>query len=840
MYRSIKLTLLAFLFVLPAAVFSQRPDAKKIKVSGNVIEKTTKQPLEYATITFFLPGNTKPMAGGITDNKGHFDVDVNAGTYDIKIEFISFQANEIKNKTLAEDLNLGTITLSEDITQLQEVVVRAQATTVDIKLDKKVYNVGQDLMVKGGTVSDVLDNIPSVTVDADGTIALRGNDNVRILIDGRPSSAANVSEALRLIPADAIDKVEVITNPSARYDSEGGGGLLNIILKKGKNQGVNGSVIATWGNPENYGLSGNVNYKTENFNIFTTTGYNYRVNPGNGITNTEYFNADGSTRNFINERRDNERLNKGFNTNFGFDWYLTPSMTLTNSINLRRYRGNNPERVFYDNFDAGHNYLFTEHRFNDQRSKDSEFEYNVNFVKNFKKSGHKLTVDGSFSEDRDRDDSDINFPLERTANDQLQQRNTIKADYVLPFGKDDKSQFEFGYKGDFNRLLTDYRVDSLETATSVYLPNRLFTNKLEYKEKINALYTQYGTKINKFSFLLGVRWEYSDIDINQQTTQDFNNKKYNNFFPSAFLTYEISDQSSVSLNYSRRISRPRGRQINPFSNYSSNINIFQGNPDLDPAFTDAFDLGFLKRWKKLTLSTSAYVNKTTDAFQYIKKESGDFVTTVIGGPDVENPDGTVTIIDGEDIHTPIILTSPINLATQYRMGFEFTLNYNPYKWWRLNGNFNFFQVNTRGDYAYVDFQGNTQMQNFDNNATSWFTRLSSKVTLPYKIEWQTNLQYNGPQDNAQGRVRGQFGANLGFSKDLFKEKATLTLNVQDVFNSRKRIFETELDSFRSYSEMQWRVRQITLSLTYRFNKKKEKEKERMPRNDNGGDEEFPG
>jgi outer membrane receptor protein involved in Fe transport len=296
----------------------------------------------------------------------------------------------------------------------------------------------------------------------------------------------------------------------------------------------------------------------------------------------------------------------------------------------------------------------------------------------------------------------------------------------------------------------------------------------------------------------------------------------------------------VSLNYSRRISRPRGRQINPFSNYSSNINIFQGNPELDPAFTDAFDLGYLMRWKKVTLSTSAYLNKTTDAFQYIRKESGDFVITPQGEADVIENGEYITINDDPDIITPIILTSPINLATQYRTGFEFTLNYTPFKWWRLNSNFNFFAVNTRGDYTYTDFQGNEQTQNFDNNATSWFTRLSSKVTLPYKIEWQTNLTYNGPQDNAQGRSRGQFGANLGFSKDFFKEKATLTLNVQDVFNSRKRIVETNLDSFNSYSEMQWRVRQITVSLTYRFNKKKEKEKDRQPRNDGGGDEDFPG
>jgi outer membrane receptor protein involved in Fe transport len=818
----------------------QNPGKPNVKVTGIVVEKVSKQPLEYATVTFFLPDNPKPVAGGITNNKGEFDIDITAGTYNISVEFISFRINELKLKSITENTNLGTIELAEDATQLNEVVVRAENTTVEIKLDKKVYNVGNDLLVKGGTVSDVLDNIPSVTVDSDGTIALRGNENVRVLIDGRPSNAINISEALRLIPADAIEKVEVVTNPSARYDSEGGGGLLNIILKKGKNLGVNGTVIATAGDPENYGISGNINYKTQEFNIFTTTGYNYRTNPGNSITNTEYLNDDGTTSRYTNERRTNDRLSKGYNSNFGMDWYLDKSTTWTNSVNLRKYDGSNPETVYYDNFDAAHDFVSASKRYNDQISNSTDVEYSTNFVKNFKKEGHKLTIDGAFSQNRDNDTSNINDGLETTANYQKQGRNTIQANYVLPFGKD--SQFEAGYKGDFNTLLTNYQVDSLDTASNIYVPNLFYTNILEYKEKINALYAQYGTKINKFSFLFGMRWEDSDIDINQFTSNDFNNKKYNNFFPSAFITYEITDQSNLSFSYSRRISRPRGRQINPFSNYSSNINIFQGNPDLNPAFSDAFDLGFLKKWQKLTLSTSMYLNKTSNSFQYIKKESGDFVTTVVGGQDAIDPvTGAATIVDGEDFQTPVILTTPINLATEYRFGFEFTLNYSPYKWWKLNSNFNFFRNETQGDYNYIDFEGNPVTQNFDNTAYSWFTRVTSKVTLPYKIDWQTNLSYSGPQDTAQGRTRGMFGTNLGFSKDILKEKATVTLNIQDLFNSRKRISETNLDNLNSYSEMQWRVRSVNLSFTYRFNKKKSDKDRPLPKNnDDNSDDPYQG
>ncbi len=831
------ITLLSVLFCFP--LFAQENQPGKVKVTGKVIDKATSQPLEYTTVTFINPQRPSAVTGGITDAKGEFSFDINPGVYDVKIEFISFKPFEIKQKSITENLSLGMISLSEDATLLNEVEIRTEKTTVEIKLDKKVYNVGNDIMVKGGTVSDVLDNIPSVSVDADGAVSLRGNENVRILIDGKPSNAINIAEALRQIPADAIDKVEVVTNPSARYDSEGGGGLLNIILKRGKNQGVNGTVILSTGDPENYGASGNVNYKDEGFNLFTTTGYNYRNNPGKSLNETEYLNPDGSTRNYIYERRKNDRISEGFNTNFGMDWFLDKSTTWTNAINYRKNNGENLDRVTFNNYDANFQNPFVTSRFNFQGSNSEAVEYSTNFIKKFKRDGHKLTIDGSFGINNEEENALIEnnnsaVTREATQNDQKQKRNTIQVDYVLPFGK--SSQFEVGYKGDFNALITDYMVGSLDENDNFDLYEN-FTNELEYKEKINSLYTQIGTKVNKFSMLFGLRYEDSNIDINLLTTNDYNNKKYSNFFPSAFFTYEINDRTNVSLSYSRRISRPRGRQINPFSNYSSNINIFQGNPDLDPAFTDAIDVGFLKRWDKITLSTSMYVNKTTDAFQFIRRENGDFVITIVDGEDTVDENGNVTIIGGEDIKTPVILSTPINLATQYRMGFEFTLNYSPYKWWRLNSNFNIFRNETQGEYSYTNSQNVVVNQNFDNTAYSWFTRLTSKVSLPYKIDWQTNLTYNGPQDNAQGRSLGVFHANLGFSKDLFKEKATIALNIQDVFNSRKRINETNLPELNSYSEMQWRMRQVNLSFTYRFNKKKN-EKERQPRRDNtddGGD-----
>jgi outer membrane receptor protein involved in Fe transport len=788
---------------------------KKFKVQGNVTEKSTKLPLEYATITLVNTNNPKSIFGGITNPKGEFNVEVIEGTYDIKIEFISFSPNEIKAKIIGENINLGSISLLEDATQLNEVIVRAEKTTVEIKLDKKVYNVGNDLMVKGGTVSDVLDNIPSVSVDVEGNVSLRGNDNVKILIDGKPSNAINITEALRLIPADAIEKVEVITNPSARYDAEGGGGLLNIILKKGKNLGLNGTFIASTGYPESNGLSGTLNYKSKNFNLFTTQGTNTRNNPGNAITDSKYLNNDDSVRNYVNESRENERFSRSYNANLGAEWYLDKSTSWTNTFNYRKNRGDNQDNVIQDNYDENFDYNFTRNRINQDQSNSQNVEYSTNFTKNFKKEGHKINIDGSFSNNNDKSislitDSATNSSdvfIDKTFNNQTQNRNLIQADYILPIGKG--SQFELGYKGDFLKLVTDYQVENDGVI------NDNFTNTLEYKEKVNAFYTSYGFKVKKFSFLFGMRWEDSNIDINQLASNDYNNKKYNNLFPSAFFTYELSDESSASISYSRRIQRPRGRQLNPFNNLSSNINIFLGNPDLNPAFTDAVDLGYIKRWNKLTFNTSLYVNKTTDVIQYVRRESGDFV---------------------EDI--PVIVTTFSNLATEYRAGFEFTLNYSPYKWWKLNGNFNFFRNETQGDFTYTDFNDNAVVQNFDNIATSWFTRVTSKISLPYKIDWQTNGTYNGPQNNAQGKSLGNFSANLAFSKDILKDKGTLSFNISDVFNSRKRIMETYIPGVvSSYGEMQWRERQFTFTFTYRFNKQKN-EKEKKTRNgqqDDGGD-----
>lgn len=819
--KKIKFAVLLVLFLTSFYNYAQQapPGKNKVKVTGKVFEKVSKQPLEYATISLMAPNDTKVIAGGITNPKGEFEVAVAPGTYDIKVEFISFKSTEIKGKIISGDTSLGVVNLSEDAAQLNEVVVRAEKSTVEIKLDKKVYNVGQDMMVKGGTVSDVLDNVPSVSVDTEGNVSLRGSDNIRILIDGRPSNAINVAEALRQLPADAIDKVEVITNPSARYDAEGGSGLINIILKKGKNQGFNGTFIASTGLPETYGLSANLNYKTEKLNYFTTAGYNYRTNEGGGETNTSYYNADGTPKGFLDEDRDTKRTNDGFNGRAGIEWTVAKNTFWTNAINYQKSSGNTTDLINYNNYDANHAFTGSSYRLNNGDTGSANVEYTSNLIKNFNDKGHKLTADLSISRNTDDSNSYITASpnFNTTLNDQVQKQIQVQADYVLPLGKG--SQFEAGYKGSFGDLNNEYFVKDENDA-----PISNLSNTLEYKENINALYTSYGFKVNKFSYLFGLRWEDTNIQVNLLDTKDFNTKKYNNLFPSAFVSYEISDQSNFTASYSKRLTRPRGRFMNPAVNYSSNVNIFQGNPDLDPSLTDKYDVGYIKRWDKVTFTTSAYFEDTKDVFSFVRTPNGEEVNGI-----------------------PVILSRPINLGKEQKFGFEFTFNYNPYKWWRINSNFNLYNVKTTGSNTYTDTNGNNVVQNLDNQANTWFARVSSKITLPYKIDWQLNGTYNGEQKTAQGKNLGQFAMNTALSKDVMKDKGTIAFNISDIFNSRiMRSYtylqnDTTLESQTSYGEMQFRKRQFNLSFTYRFNKpKSERDKNAQPKNEGDGGGDYPG
>ncbi|MEM9686880.1 MAG: TonB-dependent receptor [Bacteroidota bacterium] len=834
---------LLLVFVISHA---QRPPQKSITITGTVLDAETNQPLEYATLVLQNMQNPDAITGGITDANGKFSVTTPAGRYNIRVEYISYVPYELKDQVLRSTTDLGTIKLNIDVAQLEEVEVVGERTTVELRLDKKIYNVGQDLTVRGGSVTDVLDNIPSVTVDVEGNIALRGNDNVRILINGKPSALSGLSpETLQQLPSDAIEKVEVITNPSARYDAEGTAGILNIILKQSKTAGINGSVNLYGGYPDNYGTAVSLNLRGDTFNIFTNTTYRYRNAPGNALFEQENFDTDRNSIGFQDEYRKYNRKDNGFTNNLGFEYIFDETSSITSSFVYRKANGDNTVDVDFFNFDVTRSPTIRRNRFTTEDEFDENVQYSLNFVKNFKKDGHKLTFDYQYSRGIDIENSVIeeiileentNLPTERTFTDESQKNQLVQFDYVLPLGEENSGQFEFGYRGTFNVFDTDFQFGVQEQDLS-FTPDPNFTNNLIYKEYVNALYTQIGNKFNKFSILAGLRMEASDIGIDLITTGVTDTKNYVDWFPSVFLGYEFSETEQLTLSYSRRLRRPRSRFINPFPSRSSNTNLFQGNPDLDPAYASVFDFGYLKRWNKLTLTTSAYYNRSTGVFQFITLETGDFVE--ITNPDFNEDQPEDPIINPATIDIPVQARSPINLATENRYGMELTTTYSPKRNWRFTWNINVFKQEVRGDYTYTNFEDQIITQNFDADNFTWFTRLSARLPLPGKIDAQTNLFYRGPTEDAQNKNKGILSSSLALSKDIFKDKATLSLNVSDVFNSRKRRTTSTTSVAETYSEFQWRERQITLSLLFRFNKPKDNGRNR--RGGNGGEDfEFEG
>jgi len=828
------------LLLLTLIGYAQGPQGQQepIKITGTVLDQETSQPLEYATLVLQSVRNPEKVTGGITDATGKFDVEASPGNYNISVEYISYKSYKLNNQNLRAATDLGVIHLSLDVAQLSEVEVVGERTTVELRLDKKVYNVGSDLTVKGGSVTDVLSNVPSVSVDVEGNISLRGNESVRILINGKPSALSGLSpEALQQLPADAIEKVEVITNPSARYDAEGTAGILNIILKQSKTAGLNGSVNVYTGHPETYGGSVSLNLRRDNFNIFTNTTYRYRSGPGNALFNQENFDSNGNTLSFQNEIRDYQRKDKNFNTNVGFEVFLDKSSSITNSLVFSKSNGDNTVNVDFSNFDANMAPTIQRNRFTVEDEFEEEVQYSLNYQKKFEKEGHTLTFDYQYSKGIDDENSiikevilgdNIALDTEKTIDAQTQISQLLQMDYVLPFGKDDQSQFEIGYRGTFNNNNTDFDF-GIEQQDGSFNSDPNFSNELNYKEYVNAAYTQLGSKFNKFSILGGLRVEASDIGIELLNSNEITNKDYVNWFPSIFLGYEFTEKEQITLSYSKRLRRPRSRFINPFPSRSSNTNLFQGNADLDPTFTDAYDLGYLKRWDKFTFTTSGYFNRSTGVFQFVSRETGDFVT-------IENPNDPQN-----PIVVPIQVRSPINLATEDRYGMEFTTTYTPKRNWRLTWNVNAFQRDLKGDYIYTNSQDEEIVQNFDANNFSWFTRFSAKIPLPGKIDFQTNFFYMGPSKDAQNTNKGMLSSDLGLSKDILKDKGSLTLNVSDIFNTRMRRSDTRTENVATYSEFQFRQRQITLNFQYRFNQpQNQKGRNGGGRNGGGEDMDFEG
>jgi len=807
------------------SVFSQKPQNNQISITGNIIDSNTKEPLEYATVVLNNI-ETKQLSGGITDEKGNFTIKIIPGTYDISFEFISFKTIKIPKKIINSSVNFGTIKLSEDSDKLDEIVIIAEKSTVEIRLDKRIYNVGKDMTVKGGSASDVLDNVPSVDVDVEGNVSLRGNENVRILIDGKPSALVGLSgtEALRQLPADAIERVEVVTSPSARYDAEGTAGILNIILRKGVATGLNGSLNTTIGDPTQYRIASNINFRTKKINFFTNLGYRNSSGPGNFLTNLSTFENE-SVNSLRIEDRDFERNRNGYNINLGLEYFLSNESSITGTYFYRDSDNKNLSTNTIQVFDANNILEFSDVRIQDEDEIDETSQISLNYTNNLNSSGHKLTIDFQYSDSKEIETAFIDDALasEKNITTENSKSTLIQSDYVLPIGE--HMQFELGYRGDFQDLNSNFLVNRIPELD--FNPS----NNLIFKQNVNAIYSQFGNKINKFSYLLGLRTEITDVKVRLTNTNENFDYRYTEVFPTINFGLERTDNQSFTLGYSRRLRRPRYWYLNPFESRNSQNVIYKGNPGLIPTFTNSFDLGFLQKIGKLTLNSSIYFQHSVNAIQRVTRDE-------------------IRLLDG--VNQVITIREPINLASEDRYGFELTANYNPSKKVRLSGSFNVFQQESKGLYEYNKFTidetsgaiiSSPEIQDLGNINNSWFSRFNATFTLPWKIQMQNRLSYRGPRYTAQSESKGMFSANIALSKDVFSEKGTLVLNVSDVFNSRKwrsTNFNPNKENPTSINsqESQWRVRQISLNFTYRFNQKKNQGRERRGGEDYEGEEGF--
>jgi outer membrane receptor protein involved in Fe transport len=765
------------------AIYSQEAQ-KTITVSGKVIEKKNAAVLEFATVTFINSTGGELVAGSITDDKGNFSLKIVPGKYHIKAEFIGLESSIIENVDLQTDQVLPTFLLDEIPTQLETVEIQAEKTTIEHKLDKKVFNVGSDLVSKGGNATDILNNVPSVSVNYNGTVSLRGNTGVRILINGKPS-VLTANNGLEQIPAENIEKIEVITNPSSKYDSEGTAGIINIVLKKNKSKGFGSSVQVTTGIPDNHALGYNVNYKNKKINIFSDLRYRYIYFPGNESTSRTIY--DGNViDSYLDGTVDRERTNRTFTAYMGGDYYFNDKNMITLSY---FYRNNTSRRTV----DYAFNY-FDENR-NPERNVNAKEAYRepqtanqieLNYIKTFAKEGQKFTINLQYDFWNDDENESIAeqefFPVAlpvralKSRNIESSKDFLFQSDYSLPINE--KSKIEFGIKGEIRRINSDYQAYDNNVAIDS------LNNLLHYDERIIGAYVQYGSSIKKFSYLLGLRIEDSKTGSNDRINLFNIDKKYTDFFPTAHFTYEVNDVFNVQLSYSRRISRPGFWQLNPFGGIADRRNIRIGNPDLDPVYTNSYELGTLIKWGKVTINPSIYHQYSKNIFEDIR---------------FTNSDG-------------FLVEQAINSGTESRIGAEISFTYSPLKWLTLTGEANYYTFEQKGMFHVSD-------KNF----------LSKQSTRIKFSTWnfQTNLNYLGATSSGQYSSKSQYWFDLGMGKDIWNERATITLKADNIFDSRISKGSARGDDYALNYSYRSPGPRVYATFTYRLNRKKS-DRERLP------------
>lgn len=785
-------------------------------VTGLLTDAENNKPVEFATVGLFDKATNQPVKGVQTGLDGKFTINGLAdGTYQVRITFVSytsFTKDSIVISPSQKAVDLGAIKLARATSVLKEVVVKAQPNTIQLGVDKKTFSVDQSLVSQGGSATDLLSNVPSVQVDVDGNVNLRGSSNVRVLINGKQSAltGGSVSDILQSLPASSIENIEVITNPSSKYDPEGQSGIINIILKKNARVGFNGQAAFTAGNYDTYNGNLNLGYQTPKFNLYTNYSYRHGKRVGNGYTNRQTF--IGADTLFQNQTQDQSFVFDSHNIRAGIDWNAGDKTTISLSGNV-----NTRQR---DRFQTGSTDLFGQSGLTQQTIQDNvsngsgtNYDINLDLDQKFKRKGEQLTANIGYSKgDEDNYDylntayryyqpvSATNF-LQNNYNKERGNNWNIQADYVLPFA-DNKGKLEAGYRTTIAENDNDYLVDTAFTQ-GMFQRDLSQTNRFLYNEYIHAVYANYQRQFGNFGIQAGVRLEDANIRTSLQDSASTvrNKQDYFRVYPSIFLSQKISDAQTIQLSYTRRVSRPRNRQLSPFLDRSDPLNYQQGTPLLRPEDTHSFELSYINYWKALTLTSSLYYRLTNENFQRIS-------------------------VALDSVRT---LTRFANVNSARNAGYELIAKWNFSQVFDVTGNVNVY-------YRQIDGDADLGLQ--ETSGYAWNANITGNIKPIKKVGIQLRYDYQGPQVIAQGKMKAMYGLDAGIKYDI-TDKLNISGNVRDMFNTRR--FRSEIynlagqypyyqDASRRFS-----MRVVTFSIGYRFGSTGRKAADNKKQNRDQGD-----
>lgn len=801
---------LLFVFILFMFTGSEILGQQSNTIRGKIVDEATSSPVEYATITLF---NTDKdiIGGGISEADGTFLINYTASQPSVVIEYLAYKTLTLTiPQGSGNDYDFGIIKLTSSAIAMEEVQIVAQKSTTQYHLDRRTFNVGSDISSRGRNALDVLSNVPSVSVDVDGAITLRGNTNVRVFINGRPSSLSGTN-VLRTLTATQIEKIEVVTNPSARFEAEGMAGIINIILKKNSQKGFSGNVDLTAGWPNELGIGTGINYRSGPLNFFVNYGLQNRKSIGSGFNYLETYLQDSI--NTIYSKRKSEAINKSHDVKSGLEWFFNEKESVTATFGFNKGDNKNISDLIYKfaNYDGIANRNYTENlkdyvvRDELENEDGSRKELSIDYKKEFRKdknlsaffqyfSTDEVEV-SVFNENQYLNEVKKGLILSQQSRN-AENENNIQAQFDYSVNNKKLGKIELGAKYSDRKIKNDYYVEELVENQWSKLEG--LSNKLIYDEAIAAAYFTQGQQFKKFSYQAGLRAEYSDINTQLLETREVNPRNYIGLFPNVFLNYQKSEKNQYQLSISRRINRPRFWDLNPFFSFTDRINFFGGNPNLNPEYTWSFEVSQIRYYKVFTFTSSVYARNSTDIIQRVK--------TI-------NDDGTT-------------LTRPLNLAKRQDTGLEILAAFNEWKLLKFDGELNLFHSNIYGNE--VDPSLNTSAFNIQG-------RVNLKLNTLNNTDFQIRTNFRGPQNVPQGQRKSQLVFDLSIGKDITKS-LSLTFNARDFFNQRKWVFERETDDFYEDGENQRSRNSYTLTLSYRLNKEKSKKPSKTPQgenNDNG-------